>query len=750
MIHFSDSYKQQIRELHQGRKFPQILADLPSHFNWGIDTGTCKEFNSLNLQIKEYIEYSPKVMPIHARLFQSFLYMSKYKDPTPDYTRSKKYLKKAYEEIEFVSNEDEKHGYLTVAKCNEVCMDHMIGKQITNLPSEIEMLISTNTAVSQSYIDSVRAFALSRVGMPKYDEAKIFFQKALQVQPNNTQWLLLYALMIGRCSRIRDGFAHTTETAEERQLYNKILSIDDQNALAHVHLGVNYVRNGEIEAAINSAGKAADIEPQNPRVLREVGKILRYTGCYDAALKVLAIACSTAKNSALFLQKGLVYRDMCNAQNRKKREAIEKQKPYDNPDKGLLQKAVDCFTRALQANNTNVTARIQRASAYSRLQRNGEAEKDYEQALATTNLEFTDMVVFNVKFGFFFKQKHSNEERACEHFRIAIECAAKNCTISPVTRENPQPQFYPALKDLLKGAQENFHDVALRKTKSSDPELHSEGLKDLAWLHQVLGEHAAARDRYEEYLRCDKKSTDDKVICRLVKSLIQLGDFEETRKKIQELKNLNKTDLALSCEIECALLQGEDAMVQGNQVKLAKELFREAVEAGSMEGCQKLAHILQKDPDISLLEFRKDCAKILHCCKQNHQTDHSLYDDTLSLLHLEHVFYGKLRNKHLNLEQALLESTDSEVTLSKALEVMIEARFMLDRVMSEFQRMKYSLLPGRQVAYFTYIQQENTNKKRTLQELKDEMLRRLIKEYRLKQFDTRFPHLLDFLLKVMT
>ena len=692
-------------------------------------------------------------MPIQAHLFQSFLYTSKYRNPNPDYNKGKECLANAYEEIQCLSNEEEKTGYFMVAKCNEAYMTYQVSGQIGSFQATIQDLSAKQTKVSQACIDSVRAFALSRVGPIKYDEAIYYFRKALEIQPDNTQWLFRLAVLIGRCSRIKNGLVYTPESAEEKGLYLKVIALDKNQAMAHAMLAYNYQLEGNEQAAIKYARRAEVLQPKkrkNPHVFQKVGKVFRRAGKYEKALQVLQKACAFSKKSSLFHEVGLVYRDMHNHQTGMKTKKMENSKPNKKPHIQLQHKAIEYYTYALDANPTNNMACLDKALAHQQLNNKVAASRDFIKVLTTKNLANRDKVIGHIKYACFLEQTCQNTEEACEHFKAAIECAVQNCTTSLVTRKNPKPNFEKALKEDLQRAKAGYKHAMKKRVKSDDPELHYEGLKGLAWLHQVFGEHAAARDRYEEYLRCDGKSTDDKAIYQLVKSLIQLGDFDEARKRTQDLQNLNKTDLAKKCTIQCALLQGEDAMVQG-QVKLAKNFFREAVEAGSIEGGQKLAaYILLKDLHTSSLEFRIDCAKVLHCCEQNLQTDLFPYDEMKSLIDLEHAFYGKLRRRHLNLEKALLETSVLEVTpatLSKASEVMTEARFLLDRAMSEFQHKNYPDL-GHNVIYFLHIRQDNSKVKRTVQELKDEMLRRLIKQYKWEQFDTRFPDLLDFLVKV--
>ena len=318
---------------------PDFLTTAPSHFNWGIDIGTTKEFGALKLQLDEHLAHNPRIMATQALLFQSFIHVSEYKDPKPDYVKGKDYLYKAYEEIEHMTNEEEKRGYLIVAKSNEAFMIHRLGERITKLQAEINDLLSKKTDLSQACIDSTRAFALSRVGIRKCCEAKIYYQQAVDVQPNNTQWLFGLALMTGRWSRSRDGRDYSGDKEEERKLYEKILSIDKNHALAHVFLAYNLAFKEEHAVAMKHAYKARELAPNHPHLLIKASKVFRRAGCHKAALPILKEACAVGNNSALYHETGLLYRDMYNDENKKKKEAIKKKEHWIQPDKDLLHKA---------------------------------------------------------------------------------------------------------------------------------------------------------------------------------------------------------------------------------------------------------------------------------------------------------------------------------------------------------------------------------------------------------------------------
>ncbi|XP_072025239.1 uncharacterized protein [Amphiura filiformis] len=563
------------------------------------------------------------------------------------------------------------------------------------------------------------------------------------------------AVLIGRCSHERDGLAYTDEKVEERKIFKKILSIDKKHSLAHVDLANNYLLLKEEVLAIQHAKRAQTLEPENPYILHKVGKVFRKAGLYKDALHVLDKACASSKKSDILHQIGLVYRDMYKDQINKKTQAVQEKKDCEEPNKKLLIKAIMYYSQAIALASTHNIALLNRALAYEQLmnledakkgKRKQKAQRDFLNAIYGSN-QSGEKVFIRIKYALFHEGTCKDEDEASKNVKFAISDAIQNCTIHPVTRENPKPKFNGALAGHLHRAKVHYKKTMQNKVLSSDPETHSEGLRGLAWLLQAFGEHDAARVQYEEYLCCDGKSSDHDAIYSLVKTLIQLGDFEEAGRWIKELKRLKQADLAHQLTVECALVQGKEAQTQGNHT-LATDLFREALEGGSMEGYHKLGEMFIKYPDMSTLQFRIDCAKILHCCEKNNQTDDALCNEIKKLMDFEHVILGKLRNCHLKLEQAVLANQGiNQDILDKASDTILEARSMLDRVMFQFQERNYPNLKKEPESYFIRIKQDFSSCPKTSERVRAELLEKL-NNYQWDEFDTRFPDLLDFLVKL--
>ena len=543
---------------------PQILQQSPSHFNWDLESGTSKDFEALNLQISEHIHFNPTETPIQALLFQSYLYMSGFKHPRPDFNSFKACMEKAYEQINSLTDEDEKSGYQLVAKSNEAIVARRLKTPNSGIEDELEDLMDQQTERSKACVNSVRAFALSRMGLAKYQDTEYYYQQAVSVYPDKTDWLFGLALVLGRQARQNaPPFTFTDEMVEEKSLLEKILELDGHHALAHATLSQCLLLKKENQAAIEHAKKAVENDQKNPYILSMAGKVFRRTKQYDDAIGVFQQACKlNSDDTFLHHQHGLVYRDKYNDQIEKK---ALKEPPmaahegnsanYDKKDKNNLREALKCFTKAVKGNSTNTMALLDKARAHADLGELEEADEDFNQLIATDNLSHSNTFTFNYRYALFLREKLAENKKAAKHLRTAIGIAVTHCTKVPMTRDKPTPTFKGITKDFHE-ASKNFCEIMDTFLNSADRESQTEGLNGLGWLHQSHGEHEAAREKYEAYLKCDGKSKDYKVIQQLISCFIQLDELEEARKQIESLKKL-KPRLWEKCHIDCILREGE-------------------------------------------------------------------------------------------------------------------------------------------------------------------------------------------------
>ncbi|XP_052426301.1 interferon-induced protein with tetratricopeptide repeats 5-like [Carassius gibelio] len=128
-----------------------------------------------------------------------------------------------------------------------------------------------------------------------YDKAAEFFQKALLLDPENSEWNVGYAIAL---YRTEDPTYFTVDSPAIKQL-KQAIDIDPDDDASRVLLGVKYLfcskeLMNESEKLIETALKGS---PENPHVMRYVGKFFRNQGYVDRSVALLKKALETSPNS---------------------------------------------------------------------------------------------------------------------------------------------------------------------------------------------------------------------------------------------------------------------------------------------------------------------------------------------------------------------------------------------------------------------------------------------------------------------
>ncbi|XP_072041072.1 interferon-induced protein with tetratricopeptide repeats 1B-like [Amphiura filiformis] len=412
------------------------MEKLPSHFNWNLENGTFKEFSALEQQMTEHIAHTKAdaLARVEGYLFLSFLFMSTYKNLTPDPENARKYLAFAYNIIGDLrrANVSAWLGYLTVAKSNEAHIesrlqgrgrnDSKVGKQLNKT---VQDLLPMKTKESESYVTAARAFALSRFGLPKYAEATKYYEEALAVEPENVSWLFRLALIKGRENRNNFETEHeelNPDMLDEKRLYEKVIQLDPNHGLALAYLAHLVFKEGDSDVAFQYCHKAIEVGDSNPYVSTLVGDIYRWAKRYDMALEVFKkFENNMTTLSRLYHHWGLVYHDLLI--DIKENKNID-YSPEIKSSSTIAYNAIKFFQIALECKPTNCDALLDKARTHAYLKDIITARKDFEKLVAMTRItEGIDEVNTNYYYGLFLQATGKTDLEALERYRTTIECA---------------------------------------------------------------------------------------------------------------------------------------------------------------------------------------------------------------------------------------------------------------------------------------------------------------------------------------
>ncbi|XP_062927248.1 interferon-induced protein with tetratricopeptide repeats 1-like [Mobula hypostoma] len=141
-----------------------------------------------------------------------------------------------------------------------------------------------------------------------YEEAKECYAKALQQDPDNTEWIIGYATVLSRLESL-SGNPESCDQCQSVKYFRRVLELDPDDAVAMVLLAVKLQRLRQNEEAHELVVKALQKTSDLPYVLCSTAKYYRQRGPVEKAIQLLKKALELTPHSwFLHHQLGLCYR----------------------------------------------------------------------------------------------------------------------------------------------------------------------------------------------------------------------------------------------------------------------------------------------------------------------------------------------------------------------------------------------------------------------------------------------------------
>ncbi|XP_032890639.1 interferon-induced protein with tetratricopeptide repeats 1-like [Amblyraja radiata] len=145
-----------------------------------------------------------------------------------------------------------------------------------------------------------------------YEEAMKCFEKALEEDPNNTEWIMGKATVLFRL----EAFSGTPESHERSQsvkYLQRVLELDPDDSMAMVLLALKLIGLNKREEANKLVEQALQKPSKDPYVLRYSAKFYRGEGAVEKAVNLLKQALELTPHSCfLHHQIGICYRSKLN------------------------------------------------------------------------------------------------------------------------------------------------------------------------------------------------------------------------------------------------------------------------------------------------------------------------------------------------------------------------------------------------------------------------------------------------------
>ncbi|XP_069877260.1 interferon-induced protein with tetratricopeptide repeats 5 [Dipodomys merriami] len=341
---------------------------------------------------------------------------------------------------------------------------------------------SSSHKVDRPEIDCEKGWALLKFGGKYYQKAKAAFEKALEVEPDNPEFNIGYAITVYRLDDSdREGFVKSFSLGPLR----KAVTLNPDNSYIKVFLALKLQ---DVHAEAEGERYIEEILDQissQPYVLRYAAKFYRRKNAWDKALELLKKALEvTPTSSFLHHQMGLCYRA----------QMIQIKKATRNRPKGkdklkvdeLIASAIFHFKAAVDRDSMFAFAYTDLANMYSEGGQYSNAEDVFRKALALENITDDHKHQIHYHYGRFQEFHRKSESTAIHHYLEALKVKERS-----------------SLRTKLTGA---LKKLAMKRLCCNALDVQSLGA--LGFVYRLEGEKRQAAEYYERAQKIDPENTE--------------------------------------------------------------------------------------------------------------------------------------------------------------------------------------------------------------------------------------------------
>lgn len=327
------------------------------------------------------------------------------------------------------------------------------------------------------WMDCEEGWALMKCGRKNYLRAKACFEKALEMDPDNPEFSVGYAIIIYRLDCL-NRIIQNSDYAQSLHPLRQAIRLNPEDSYLKVLLALKLQDLGEEDEGEKYIDEALSSQFSQTYVFRYAAKFYRKRGNLEKALQLLKQAVRNTPVSAfLHHQIGLCYR----AQALQIKSAAKMQprgQDRENVNR-LLKSAIFHFKFAVDQKPTFEIAYLHLASMYGEAGNHQEAEDIFQKMLHMTPREEETLQELYLFYGRFQEFQKKSEATAIAYYLKAIKLE--------------QPSF---TRDKVITSLER---LALKKFRRNPSDL--ETLSLLGFAYKLKGELKEALEYYERALR---------------------------------------------------------------------------------------------------------------------------------------------------------------------------------------------------------------------------------------------------------
>ncbi|KAM4034911.1 interferon-induced protein with tetratricopeptide repeats 5-like isoform 1-T2 [Anomaloglossus baeobatrachus] len=455
------------------------LLQLQCHFSWKL---LLKDTDPDELEDRLYDQLTYLVTKNKYMVYNFLAYVIHLRK---DYTKAIANLKKAEEMIEENNPDGTDQKYLVTygnyAWIYYHMNQHEDSQKYVDKVEQIYKELKGSRDVAEIYGE--KAWSLLKFCGQYYEEAKQCFQKALELEPEDPEWITGYATVVYRLEGF-NGRTCSSSDCKSLELLRNAVEKSPKDPVVKALLALklqDLKRTGEGKKYIKEALEQA---PNLPYLLRYVAKFYRRAGMVDEALHVLKSALALIPTSAfLHQQTGLCY----------KRKYLNVKKSLENGNyygrqvhsaeelHDLLQNALFHFEKTVEHKKTFVYAYVELANMYSEAKKYQKAEESFQTVMSFPDLIEEEKQQIYYNYGQFKEYCVRSESEAIDYYKKSLQITV--------------------IKQERQWSEKALRRISTRKIKN---DIHdAEGYALLGFVHKTNGERNDAIDCYEKALKYD-------------------------------------------------------------------------------------------------------------------------------------------------------------------------------------------------------------------------------------------------------
>ncbi|XP_030628187.1 interferon-induced protein with tetratricopeptide repeats 8 [Chanos chanos] len=384
--------------------FVSDLGWLECHFTWDFrkeDT----DLNLLAIKFSENLSVLDKCKKNLRRQAFNFLAYIKYLQGSSE--KALEYLESAEEEN--MANKKEcivTYGNMAWVHYNMGKDD--VAKAYTEKVQDIYQAFPIDpTRASHREVQSEKAWSLLQFSKKYYGRAKECFHDALQREPEDKEWNTGYAFSLFRLEglEIREDKRVPCEKSPAVIQLKKALTLDPDNAMIHVYLGLKCHRNQRNAEAWEHMRTALQMAPEDLSVALRVAKFMKKEEYYDMALDLLKRMLKKAPNSSR------LHHEIANDYRWKAKQLKDEHNPR------LLRLCIQHLEEGARLNPGFIYPQLEMAVRYAELNNTAKAELKFQELRARPNLRDRDLQAWHRMYGDFHLYRLSSEGIAVKHYK---------------------------------------------------------------------------------------------------------------------------------------------------------------------------------------------------------------------------------------------------------------------------------------------------------------------------------------------